>query len=91
MPLTRRLPKRGFTNPFREEYQVVSLDQLEALADGEVTPESLHGAGLIGDADGPGEGAGATASSRRPSRVARTAFSARRREKIERPAARVEE
>ena len=31
MPLTRRLPKRGFTNPFRVENQVVRLDALNDL------------------------------------------------------------
>ena len=46
MPLTRRLPKRGFTNPFRQEANVIRLDQL-ALLDGEVTPESLRAAGLV--------------------------------------------
>ncbi len=46
MPLTRRLPKRGFTNPFRQEANVIRLDQL-ALLDGEVTPDSLRAAGLV--------------------------------------------
>ena len=46
MPLTRRLPKRGFTNPFREESNVIRLDQL-ALLDGEVTPDALRAAGLV--------------------------------------------
>jgi large subunit ribosomal protein L15 len=46
MPLTRRLPKRGFTNPFREESNVVRLDEL-ARVEGEVTPESLRAAGLV--------------------------------------------
>jgi len=46
MPITRRLPKRGFTNPFREENQVVRLDDLSKLG-GEVTRESLAAAGLI--------------------------------------------
>ena len=46
MPLTRRLPKRGFTNPFREESNVIRLDQL-ALLGGEVTPDSLRAAGLV--------------------------------------------
>jgi len=46
MPLTRRLPKRGFTNPFREESNVIRLDQL-ALLEGEVTPETLRAAGLV--------------------------------------------
>jgi large subunit ribosomal protein L15 len=46
MPLTRRLPKRGFTNPFREESNVVRLDQL-AQIEGDVTPEALRAAGLV--------------------------------------------
>src|SRR5471032_1036903 len=46
MPLTRRLPKRGFTNPFRVEANVIRLDQL-ALLSGEVTPETLRAAGLV--------------------------------------------
>src|SRR5437868_6297897 len=46
MPITRRLPKRGFTNPFREENQVVRLDDLSKLG-GEVTRDSLAAAGLI--------------------------------------------
>ncbi len=46
MPITRRLPKRGFTNPFREEAQILRLDDLSKLT-GEVTRESLVEAGLI--------------------------------------------
>jgi len=46
MPITRRLPKRGFTNPFREANQVVRLDDLAKLG-GEVTREVLATAGLI--------------------------------------------
>src|ERR1700754_5072171 len=46
MPITRRLPKRGFTNPFREENQVVRLDDIAKLG-GEVTREALAAAGLI--------------------------------------------
>jgi large subunit ribosomal protein L15 len=46
MPITRRLPKRGFTNPFRVEAQVVRLADLERMS-GDVTPESLSAAGLI--------------------------------------------
>ena len=48
MPLYRRLPKRGFTNPFREEHQVVRLSELYRVGEGnEVTIESLFEAGLI--------------------------------------------
>jgi large subunit ribosomal protein L15 len=46
MPITRRVPKRGFTNPFREESQVVRLSDLERV-EGEVTAESLASAGLV--------------------------------------------
>ena len=48
MKITRRIPKRGFTNPFRVESQVVSLSDLALLAEGtEVTREALAEAGLI--------------------------------------------
>jgi large subunit ribosomal protein L15 len=53
MPLTRRLPKRGFTNPFRVENQVVRLDALNDLDGTEVTQESLVAAGLIRRNKGP--------------------------------------
>ena len=54
MPLTRRLPKRGFTNPFRVEAQVLGLDDLAKLPKGtEVTREALVAAGLIRNAKGP--------------------------------------
>ena len=53
MPLTRRLPKRGFTNPFRVENQIVRLDALNELEGAEVTAESLVAAGLIRKNKGP--------------------------------------
>ena len=46
MPLTRRVPKRGFTNPFREEHQVVGLADLALVTGNEVTLETLVAAGL---------------------------------------------
>jgi len=46
MPLTRRVPKRGFTNIFRIRYQVVNLARLNEL-EGEVTPELLVENGLV--------------------------------------------
>jgi len=52
MPLTRRLPKRGFTPPFRVENQEVKLEDLIHV-DGEITRESLVAAGLIDDGKGP--------------------------------------
>jgi large subunit ribosomal protein L15 len=54
MPLTRRLPKRGFTNMFRVESQVVTLDDLSRVPEGtEITPESLAEAGVIRTRKGP--------------------------------------
>jgi len=52
MPLHRRVPKRGFHNPFRVEYAVVNLDALsERFADGaEVTPDLMRAIGLVRDA-----------------------------------------
>src|SRR5207244_7552911 len=50
MPLHRRVPKRGFHNPFRVEYAVVNLDTLGLKFDAGavVTPELLREHGLVG-------------------------------------------
>ncbi len=53
MPLNRRIPKFGFFNPFRVEYQVVNVSRLQELADGgklegnEVNAESLYAIGAV--------------------------------------------
>jgi len=49
MPLHRRIPKRGFHNPFRTEYAVVNLDALAERFDAGtvVTPELLRERGLV--------------------------------------------
>src|SRR5438045_8723363 len=54
MPLHRRVPKRGFHNPFRVEYEIVNLDAIaERFEDGaEVTPEALRERGLVGRGGG---------------------------------------
>ena len=41
LPLFQRLPKRGFHNHFRVEYEVVNLSQLNAFNDGDVVTEEL--------------------------------------------------
>ena len=55
MPLHRRVPKRGFHNPFRIEYEVVNLDMLEARFDAGtvVTPQLLREHGLVAKANRP--------------------------------------
>jgi len=49
MPLHRRLPKRGFFNPFRVEYAVVNLDTLNERfeAGTEITPALLRERGIV--------------------------------------------
>jgi large subunit ribosomal protein L15 len=47
MPLHRRMPKRGFTNIFRVEYNIVNLDKIAALGEETVTPDVLRKAGVI--------------------------------------------
>jgi large subunit ribosomal protein L15 len=47
MPLHRRMPKRGFTNIFRKEFNIVSLERLAALGEDTITPEVLRKAGVI--------------------------------------------
>lgn len=45
--LALRLPKRGFTNIFRKEYQIVNVGDLGRLAADEVSPQSLKECGMI--------------------------------------------
>jgi large subunit ribosomal protein L15 len=47
MPLQRRVPKRGFTNPFRTEYEIVNLSQLNQLTEDTITPDILHANRLV--------------------------------------------
>ncbi len=48
MPLQRRLPKRGFTNIFKREFQIVNLRDLERIDKAtEIDPEVLREAGLV--------------------------------------------
>jgi large subunit ribosomal protein L15 len=53
MPLHRRVPKRGFRNPFRVEYAVVNLDTLAEMfeAGASVTPDTLRERGIVRDRD----------------------------------------
>ena len=49
-PLFRRLPKRGFTNPTRQEFAIVNLTTLNQFAEGtNITPELLIEQGIIKD------------------------------------------
>ena len=47
MPLQRRIPKRGFKNPFREVFEVVNLRDLGRVQDDVITPEVLSAHRLV--------------------------------------------
>lgn len=48
MPLTRRIPKRGFTNIFKKEWSIINVDDLNGFENGAVvTPEVLEKIGMI--------------------------------------------
>jgi large subunit ribosomal protein L15 len=81
MPLQRRLPKRGFTNIHRVEFQVVNLRDLDAM-DGAVTVESLKASGLIGNLRQPVKILG-TGEVTKALSVEAHAFSKSAKEKIE--------
>ena len=82
MPLHRRLPKRGFTNIFKKEFQLVNLADLARCEAGEVTSETLKKVGLVKKLDVPikflGNGSIDTAYN-----VKAQAFSRSAKEKIE--------
>ena len=55
MPLTRRLPKRGFTNNWKREYSIVNICDLENFENGTViTPEVIYETGLAKERDNYG-------------------------------------
>ena len=47
MPLHRRMPKRGFTNIFRKEYNIVSVERLAELGETTINPDVLRKAVVI--------------------------------------------
>lgn len=81
MPLHRRIPKRGFHNFNRVEYQVVNVGDL-AEFEGDVTPESLRASGFIGSLRKPVKVLGSGALEKALS-VKVHAFSDSARQKIE--------
>jgi large subunit ribosomal protein L15 len=89
MPMYRRLPKRGFTNPFRVANQPVNLSQLKKVSTVEVSPETLYSAGLIGKLDVPVKLLG-TGDADRAYTVRGVALSASARAKIEAAGGKIE-
>jgi len=90
MPIQRRVPKRGFTNPFRVEYAIINVGDLDRIDPKEpVSLESLLASGTLKDArDGLkilGDGDLTKAISIRAHKV-----SAQAREKIEKAGGKIE-
>ena len=90
MPLQRRLPKRGFTNLSRVEYQVVNVFQLEELGEAEVTPELLFERGLVAHSKRPVKILGTGTLSKKIS-ISAHAFSQSARTKVEEAGGSVQE
>ncbi|MBN2355217.1 50S ribosomal protein L15 [candidate division KSB1 bacterium] len=82
MPIQRRLPKRGFKNFGRTEFQIVNLARLEKLKVDEVTPEVLYKLGVIGHEGIPLKVLGDGELTKKLS-VSANAFSKKAQEKIE--------
>jgi len=89
MPLVRRVPKRGFTNPFRVAAQPVNLRDLAKLPGTEVTPAALLAAGLVSRGDRPVKVLG-TGDATRAYAVTGCLISASAKEKIEQAGGKVE-
>ncbi len=81
MPLQRRVPKRGFHNYTKKDYQIINVSSFDKLGAGELTPEIMKKAGAITSADklvkvlGNGE-------ITKPAKVTADAFSKKAIEKI---------
>lgn len=90
MPLSRRLPKRGFRSPFKREFVIVNLDRLEALTGLErIDPEILQERGIVRKIDLPLKILGG-GEMKFAATVAANAFSRSARQKIEAAGGRVE-
>lgn len=83
MPLARRLPRRGFTNIFKEKFQIVNIGDLVNLKDGlTIDPASLKNSGLIRSSLKPVKILG-NGSIEKKIKISASAFSVVAKEKIE--------
>jgi len=88
MPLQRRVPKRGFTNIFKKQFQLVNVKDLDKVKDKNITPEVLLNLGLINKKNVPvkilGDG-----EIKNSIEISAHAFSASAKEKIEKAGGKV--
>lgn len=91
MPITRRLPKRGFTNIFKKVYAIVNLDALNVFEDGAVVnAEVLYEMGIIGKIEAYGLKVLGEGSLTKKITVQANKFSASAKEKIEKAGGKAE-
>lgn len=91
MPIQRRLPKRGFNNLFRKEYQVVNLSDIERVGKRDsLDPAAMAELGLIRKADQPVKVLANGGKLSFAVSVSANAFSAKAREAIEASGGKVE-
>ena len=91
MPITRRLPKRGFTNIFKKVYSIVNLDALNVFEDGAVVnAEVLYEMGIIGKIEVYGLKVLGEGSLTKKITVQAKKFSASAKEKIEKAGGKAE-
>ena len=89
MPMHRRVPKFGFTNPFREEFQIVNLKDLARCEAPEITGDALKSAGLVKHSDRPVKILG-NGSIEKAITVKAQAFSKSAKDKIEKAGGKIE-
>ena len=82
MPLSRRLPKRGFINIFKKEYQIVNIGRLDELSEKQVDAKVLYENGFIRTPLKPVKILGA-GELKKPINITATEFSRAAKEKIE--------
>lgn len=90
MPMYRRLPKRGFTNPYKVTYLAVNLRHLAGVTGDEISPETLLAAGILKAASDPVKLLG-HGEIGRPVVVKGMGVSASARQKVEAAGGRVED
>ncbi len=89
MPIYRRLPKRGFTNIFKKEYQIVNVNELNTLRKQNLDPEVLFEEGLIDSPQKPVKVLGGGALKKKKN-VTVHAFSKSAKQKIEKAGGKAE-
>ena len=82
MPLSRRLPKKGFTNIFRKEFQIVNLSKLDGIEEKKIDAKLLYDKGLVRSPFKPVKILG-SGDIKTPLNIVATEFSKSAKEKIE--------